>query len=180
MSHPWSSLMLWNIACKKQPKVKKAFTAASMVQNINLPLFAPPPLNHPRPFSPLFLSLPHNDLLNICSPHTTTIHKRRLNLKLLVNFHMAAHFFAKKYIFQKKCPAWFMKIHICSKLLRWTEFTLSFSTLAQWKLSHKQPFRRVLGKMCSENMQQTYRRTPMPKCDFNRAAKQLFWNHTSA
>ena len=92
---------------------------------------------------------------------------------------MTAHFFAKKIYFKKKCPPWFMKIHICSKLLKWTEFTLSFSTLAQWKLSHKQPFRRVLGKMCSENMQQTYRRTPMPKCDFNRAAKQLFWNHTS-
>ena len=27
----------------------------------------------------------------------------------------------------------------------------------------KQPFRGVLGKRCSENMQQIYRRTPMPK-----------------
>ena len=27
--------------------------------------------------------------------------------------------------------------------------------------------------MCSENMQQIYRRTPIPKCDFNKVAKQL-------
>ena len=28
----------------------------------------------------------------------------------------------------------------------------------------------VLKKKCSENMQQIYRRTPMPKCDFNKVA----------
>ena len=43
----------------------------------------------------------------------------------------------------------------------------------------KQPFRGVLSKRYSENMQQTYRRTPMPKCDFNKAALQLYLNHTS-
>ena len=32
----------------------------------------------------------------------------------------------------------------------------------------------VLRKRCSENMQQTYWRTPMPKCNFNKVAKQLF------
>ena len=30
-----------------------------------------------------------------------------------------------------------------------------------------QPSRRVLRKRCSENIQQIYRRTTMPKCDFN-------------
>ena len=30
----------------------------------------------------------------------------------------------------------------------------------------KQPFRGVLTKSSSENMQQIYRRTPMPKCNF--------------
>ena len=44
----------------------------------------------------------------------------------------------------------------------------------------KQPSRGVLIKTCSENMQQIYRRTPMPKCDFNKVAKQLYWNHTLA
>ena len=33
---------------------------------------------------------------------------------------------------------------------------------------------------CSENMQQIYKRTRMPKFDFNKAALQLCWNHTSA
>ena len=43
----------------------------------------------------------------------------------------------------------------------------------------KQPSRGVLRKRCSENMQQIYRK-PMPKCDFNEFALQLYWNHTSA
>ena len=34
----------------------------------------------------------------------------------------------------------------------------------------KQSSRAVLRKKCSENMQQIYRRIPMPKCDFNKAA----------
>ena len=35
----------------------------------------------------------------------------------------------------------------------------------------KRPFRGVLEKKCSENMQQIYRRTPMPKCDFNKMVR---------
>ena len=38
----------------------------------------------------------------------------------------------------------------------------------------KQPSRGVLKKKCSENIQQIYRRTPMPKCDLNKVAKQLY------
>ena len=38
---------------------------------------------------------------------------------------------------------------------------------------HKQPTRSVL-KEKSENMQQIYRKTPMPKCDFNKVALQLY------
>ena len=34
--------------------------------------------------------------------------------------------------------------------------------------NQKQPFRGVLEKWCSENIQQIYIRTPMPKCDFNK------------
>ena len=41
----------------------------------------------------------------------------------------------------------------------------------------KQPSRAALMKRCSENMQQTYRKTAMPKCDFK---KQLYWNYLSA
>ena len=35
----------------------------------------------------------------------------------------------------------------------------------------KQPPRGVLSKRCFENMQQTYRRTPMRMCDFNKVVK---------
>ena len=38
----------------------------------------------------------------------------------------------------------------------------------------EQPSRGVLRKRCSENMQQIYSRTPMPKCDFNEVVKQLY------
>ena len=42
----------------------------------------------------------------------------------------------------------------------------------------KQPSRGVPKKRCSENMQQSYRRTPMLKCDFNKDGTSLggcFW-----
>ena len=32
---------------------------------------------------------------------------------------------------------------------------------------------RCSEEKCSENMQKIYRKTPMPKCDFNKVAKQL-------
>ena len=38
----------------------------------------------------------------------------------------------------------------------------------------KHPPLGVLRKRCFENMQQIYRRTPMPKCDFDKIAKQLY------
>ena len=38
----------------------------------------------------------------------------------------------------------------------------------------KQPPRGVLRKRCSENMQQIYRRTLMPNCDFNKVVLQLY------
>ena len=44
----------------------------------------------------------------------------------------------------------------------------------------KQSPRGLLRKRCSENMQQIYRRTPRLKCDFNKVAKKLCGNHTSA
>ena len=40
-------------------------------------------------------------------------------------------------------------------------------------LHQKQLSRRVLRKRCSENMQQIYRITPMPKCDFNKVASNF-------
>ena len=43
-----------------------------------------------------------------------------------------------------------------------------------YKDRQKQPSRYVLRKKCSENMQKVCRRTPMPKCDFNKVAFQLY------
>ena len=46
-----------------------------------------------------------------------------------------------------------------------------FIDIVSWnnfRYIQKQPPRRVLKKRCSQNMQQIYRRTPMPKCDFNK------------
>ena len=37
----------------------------------------------------------------------------------------------------------------------------------------KQPPRGILKKMCSENTQQIYMKTPMLKCDFNKVALQI-------
>ena len=43
-----------------------------------------------------------------------------------------------------------------------------------------EPFRGVLTKRCSENIEQIYRRTSMPQWDFNTIAFKLYWNRTSA
>ena len=43
----------------------------------------------------------------------------------------------------------------------------------------KQPFRGVLEKRCSD-MQQFYRRIPLPKCDFNKVAKHRCFSETFA
>ena len=40
-------------------------------------------------------------------------------------------------------------------------------------LIQKQPFRGVLMKKCSENIQEINRRSPMPKCDFNKVVNNF-------
>ena len=44
----------------------------------------------------------------------------------------------------------------------------------------KHPSRCVFIERRSEDMQQIYGRTPMPKCDFNKVALKLYWNRASA
>ena len=62
----------------------------------------------------------------------------------------------------------------------WTEACWKFAdSFLPISTRQKQPPRAVLKKSCSENMHQIYRRTPMPKCDFNKDALQLYWNRTS-
>ena len=52
--------------------------------------------------------------------------------------------------------------------------------MSYFGISQKQLSRGFLKKSCSENLQQIYRRTLMPKCNFNKVALQLYWNHTLA
>ena len=58
------------------------------------------------------------------------------------------------------------------------QFHVNISILASYFFLNpdveKQPSRGVLEKRSSENMQQIYRRTPMPKRDFNKVTKQFF------
>ena len=53
-----------------------------------------------------------------------------------------------------------------------------YNPKVSWETQKKSPT-GVLSRKCSENMQQIYRRTPMPKCNFNKVALQLCWNHFS-
>ena len=53
--------------------------------------------------------------------------------------------------------------------------------IRNFNLIQKQPSKGVVHrKRYSENMQQIYRKTPMPKYDFNKVTLQLYWDHTSA
>ena len=56
-----------------------------------------------------------------------------------------------------------------TKLIRISSTWLSRHNFGYWQ---KQLLRGVLIKRCSN--------LPMPKCDFNKVAKQLYWNRTSA
>ena len=76
--------------------------------------------------------------------------------------------------------------HEWKQLLKW-EVPLTTSRIqieCQGKLNtyklQKQPNRGVLWKRYSENKKQIYRRTPKPKCDFNKVTLHLYWNHTLA
>ena len=48
------------------------------------------------------------------------------------------------------------------------------SHILTYMFFQKQPPRGVFWKRCSESMQQKYRRTSKPKCDFNKVALQLY------
>ena len=52
--------------------------------------------------------------------------------------------------------------------------SLSFDNQKHCLKMQKQPSISVFRKRCSENMQQIYRRLPMPKCDFNKVALKLY------
>ena len=77
------------------------------------------------------------------------------------------------------------KVHRHEPLSSWIKscylkFVFSAMSKASCSTIQKQPSRGVLKKTCSEIMQQICRESPMPKCDFNKVALQIYWNHTSA
>ena len=56
-----------------------------------------------------------------------------------------------------------------------TEYQIikNISVMLCQNVAQKQPFRGVLSKRCSKNMQQIYRVTNMPKCDFKNTSERL-------
>ena len=87
----------------------------------------------------------------------------KLSLNLTKAKYSLFHAASKKIFLREPLPSW-----------KWIILPLNLGILL------KQPPRGVLKKSCSENKQQIYRRTPMPKCDFNKVTLQIYWNHTSA
>ena len=93
---------------------------------------------------------------------------------LLLSARCLLHFARWPLLFSR----WLLSFAYC--LLLFASFPRYFLLFAcYYLLFQKQPSRGVLRKRCSENMQQIYRRTPMPKYDFNKVAKQLYWKRTS-
>ena len=68
----------------------------------------------------------------------------------------------------------FERFEINLILMGFYDLTFQYTETIIPKEMQKQPSRGVLTKRCSENMQQTYRRAAMLKCDFNKVAKQLY------
>ena len=60
------------------------------------------------------------------------------------------------------------------------KFWISFILMGPHNKLKKKKAKRVRKKSCSENILQIYRRTTMPKCDFNKIALQLYRNYISA
>ena len=55
---------------------------------------------------------------------------------------------------------------------RFVRFIVSYKFSQLRRNNIRQSCRGVHEKRCSENMQQIYRRTPMPKSDFNKVAER--------
>ena len=73
----------------------------------------------------------------------------------------------------------FLECFLRKHLFQRNSLVLKLMIFCRGKLcqNQKQPFKGDLRKRFSENMQQSYRRTPMTKCDFNKVAKKK-WSDT--
>ena len=63
---------------------------------------------------------------------------------------------------------WWLLLFGMEKLQHRSLIRLSYDFIIDYQ---RQPSRGVLRKRCSEKIHQIYRRTPMPKCDFNKVAQ---------
>ena len=74
--------------------------------------------------------------------------------------------------FEQVCNQW-DNAQVLSKVIHSNTRTAHFAQVCLIKMlteniiHQKQPSGGVLSKRCSENMQQIYKRTPMPKCNFS-------------
>ena len=59
-------------------------------------------------------------------------------------------------------------------LSRRSAFLSAYIEITFFLFYQKQSSKGVLRKRCSENMQQIYKRTPLPNCDFKKVALQLY------
>ena len=103
-----------------------------------------------------FIYQSFNDMIDVCVPNISIIYKRCL-------FKQMSNYFENIFsIFQCGFRQG-LSTHYCLVPM-----------IEKWKKSvQKQPLIGVLKKRCSENMQQIYWITPMPKCDFNKVVLQL-------
>ena len=77
---------------------------------------------------------------------------------------------------------WKFQSHFCKRFgIQHCHLVIFEKWLSCWALNHwsTSSHPEVFLERCSENMHQMYSRTSMPKCDFNKVAKQLYWNDIS-
>ena len=79
------------------------------------------------------------------------------------------------YLVYLNCCSKNSALHILCKSIGYTTgLIVSEALLRPCQTSTEAAVQRCSSERCSENMQQIYRGTPMPKCDFNKVAKQLY------
>ena len=149
------------------------FVLSTKFPNFNSQIIA-----HLRMRFPLFINVWNRHAI---SCHDSKIFCTRTYCSFL--FTLSNIFGTKHAVNASKLCKSFHRRHHLLLVLRQHPFVVLSRVLTCFSIStyncQKQPPEGVLGKRCSENMQQIYRRTPMPKCDFNKVSKQLYWNHTS-
>ena len=77
---------------------------------------------------------------------------------------------------------YFLKRNLIKYICPWRDKLIMLWTLKREVkcFYQEQQSRGVHIKRFSKNMQQIYRMTSLPTCDFNKVAKQIYWNHTVA